>query len=246
MSGVRVSTRAATGEIFGRRTEAGTDVSSFDQHVLADAIRPSYSVDDYHALDMRGRGGQTATRGALADAIRRAYRTGNIPSTAFMGAHAGLAMAGLAMAGLAMAAGQRHREVKSIAHMGEEDVINELTANGLAGVAKRLKYLYDVTEEDEEDIKPDSLRGFATLMIKNRGMRLPQITVTDDGLIQAVWRRSRQGTLAMNFQESGDVEFTLLYGRWDQGTKRRRLSGELPPDQAMLHVGRFMRRVMEA
>ena len=177
----------------------------------------------------------------MADAIRRAYRTGNIPSTAFMGVHAGLAMAGLAMA-----AGQRHREVKSIARMGEEDVINELAANGLAGVAKRLKYLYDVTEEDEEDIKPDSLRGFATLMIKNRGMRLPQITVTDDGLIQAVWRRSRQGTLAMNFQESGDVEFTLLYGRWDQGTKRRRLSGELPPDQAMLHVGRFMRRVMEA
>ena len=243
MSGVRVSTRAATGEIFGRRTEseAGTDVSSFDQHVLADAIRPSYSVDDCHALYMRGRGGQTATRGALADAIRRAYRTGNIPSTAFMGAHAGLAMAGLAMA-----AGQRRREAKSIAHMGEEDVINELAANGLAGVAKRLKYLYDVTEEDEEDIKPDSLRGFATLMIKNRGMRLPQITVTDDGLIQAVWRRSRQGTLAMNFQESGDVEFTLLYGRWDQGTKRRRLSGELPPDQAMLHVDRFMRRVTEA
>lgn len=236
MSSVQVSTRAAIGEHFGRRmeSEAGTGVSSFDQHVLAD-IRSSYSVDDYQTLDMHDRGGQTATRSAWADAVRRTYRTGNIPSTVFVGA----------LVGLAMVAGQRHRDIKSIAHMGEEDVINELTAKGLAGVAKRLKYLYGVTEEDEEDIKPDSLRGFATLMIKNRDMHLPQITVTDDGLIQAVWRHSRQGTLVMNFQESGDIEFTLLYGRWDQGTKRYRLSGELPPDQAMLHVDHFVRRIME-
>ena len=105
-------------------------------------------------------------------------------------------------------------------------------------------YLYDVTEEDEEDIKLDSLRGFAAFMIKNRGMYPPQITVTDDGLIQAVWKHPRQGTLVMDFQESGDVKFTLLYGRWDQGTKRHKLSGELHPDQAMLHVGYFIHKIM--
>lgn len=128
--------------------------------------------------------------------------------------------------------------------MDDKEVINELAANGLAGVAKRLTYLYDVTEEGEEDVKLDSLRGFATLMIKNQNMHLPQITVTDGGLIQAVWKHPRQGTLVMDFQESGDVEFTLLYGRWDQGTKRRSLSGELHPDQAMQHVGYFVHKTM--
>ena len=237
MSGVQASTRTATGRRFGRRTEseAGTDVSLSDQHVWADTIRLSRSVDDYQTLDMHDRGGQTTTRGAWADAVRRTYRAGDVPSTMLIGS----------LWGLATTARQRHRDTEPIARMDVEGVINELAVSGLAGIARRLRHLYDVTEEDEEDIKPDSLRGFATLMIKNSGIHLPQITITDDGLIQAVWRHSRQGTLVMNFQESGDVEFTLLYGRWNQGTKRRRLSGELPPDQVMLYVDHFVRRIME-
>lgn len=140
---------------------------------------------------------------------------------------------------------QPDSDIEDMARMDDKEVIAKLVASGLAGVAERLAYLYDVTEEDEGAIKLDSMRSFAALMIKNRDIHMPQITVTDDGLIQAVWKRPRQGTLVMDFQESGDVEFTLLYGRWDQGAKRHKLSGELHPDQAMLHVGHFMYDVME-
>ena len=235
-----MSTRPVTGESFGRwtKSEAGTDAALvlLGQFVSAAILRQANTVDDCQILDMYGQGGQTTTRDAWADAARHIYRTRDIPRTVFMGELGGLVHG--------MALEQQYRDIEAITHMDDEGVINELTARGLAGVAKRLRYLYDVTGEDEEDIKLDSLRGFAIFVIKNRDMHLPQITVTDDGLIQTVWKHPRQGTLVMDFQESGDVEFTLLYGRWDQGTKRRKLSGELHPDQAMLHVGRFIHKIM--
>ena len=229
------STRPATSERLGYRTKSGVDTGvpdelrvSFEQYTSTAKI-PSDSIGDSQTMDMYGQDYQTSTRHVVADAARL---TRDTSSTAFGGLTYG------------MAARQLHRDIDAITHMDDKGVINELAARGLAGIAKRLEYLYDVTEEDEEDIKLDSLRGFATLVIKNRDMHLPQIAVTDDGLIQAVWKHPRQGTLVMDFQESGDVEFTLLYGMWDQGTKRRRLSGELHPDQAMLHVGHFVRAVI--
>ena len=131
---------------------------------------------------------------------------------------------------------------EAIASMDDKEVISELATRGLVDIAERLIHLYDVTEEDEEDIKLGSLRGFAIFMIKNQSIHMPQITITDDGLIQTVWKRPGRGTLVMDFQESDDVEFTLLYGKCDQETKRHNLSGMLHPDQAMLHVDHFVRR----
>ena len=205
------------------------------QHVqiTTDSMDPA---GDRQILNMYGQDDQTSTRGARVGDASQAYWTGHVSSTAFMGALVGLTGG--------MAFKKPHHDIEAITHMGDKEVIDKLSAWGLAGIAERLRYLYDVTGEDEEDIKLDSLRGFAILMIKNRDMHLPQITITDDGLIQAVWRHPRQGTLVMDFQESGDAEFTLLYGRWDQETKRRKLSGELHPDEVMLHVGHFVRDVM--
>ena len=243
MTDVQAPTWITTGGRFERRTESGvgTDVpvvlQALSKRHMSDIAL--FSPDDITNLQrwaMYDQDDQTSTRDVGVDAARQTYRTRNIPSTVFMGAVVDLTYG--------MAARQLHRDIDAIAHMDDKEVINELAAKGLTGVAKRLRYLYDVTEEDEEDVKLDSLRGFATLVIKNRDMYLPQITVTDDGLIQAVWKHPRQGTLVMDFQESGDVEFTLLYGRWDQGTKRRKLSGELHPDHAMLHVSHFVRKIM--
>ena len=108
---------------------------------------------------------------------------------------------------------------------------DSLTANGFADVAVRLQYLHDVTEPDEEAIKPDSVSSFAKFIMANRDLQRPQITVTVDGFIQAVWRQP-QGTLIMNFRDSGDVSFTLL-GKGGPETMRRKVSGKLSPDQTM-------------
>lgn len=238
MTGVQVSTRPASDERLRHQTKSVvyTGVKN-ESRILVEpymSIFSSDSVGDSQTLDIYVQDDQISTRDIVVDTERQTYRTTDIPSTAFMGAPVGYGMADK----------QLYRNIDAIAHMDDKEVINELKERGLAGVAKRLKYLYDITEEDEEDIKLDSLRGFATLVIKNCDMHMPQITVTDDGLIQAVWKHPRQGTLVMDFQESGDVEFTLLYGRWDQGTKRRKLNGVLYPDKAMLHVGHFVYAVM--
>ena len=242
MTDGQVSTRTATDKHFRSPAESGVDTNAsgrllalIEQQISTGATLPWDSSGDCQTLGIHGQDYQMSTRDVGVDAARHTRRTRDIPNTVFNGAPMGSSHdAGVR---------QLHRDIEAIAHMDDKEVINELVAKGLAGVAERLTYLYDVTEEDEEDIKLDSLRGFATLMIKNRYMHMPQITVTDDGLIQAVWKHPRQGTLVMDFQESGDVEFTLLYGRWDQGTRRRKLSGELHPDHAMYHVRHFVHQI---
>ena len=143
-----------------------------------------------------------------------------------------------------MTRGERRLNTKPIVRMGRDNVINELTTRGLEDFAERLQYLYEVTEEDEEGIRLDSLRSFAIFMIKNRGMTPPQITITTEGLIQAIWRHPRQGTLVMNFQDPDNIAFTLLYGRWDQETRRHNLSGTVSPDQAIMHAHYFVHKAM--
>ena len=240
MTGVPISTWPATGERLRHQIELRVDTDApgrsraLREQYMSTAIPSPDSVGDRQTWGTYGQDDQTSTRDVGMDAARQTCRTRNTSSAAFMSAPV-----------YNRAARQLHRDIDAITHMDDKEIISELAARGLADIARRLKYLYDVTEKDEEDVKLDSLRGFATFMIKNRDMHLPQIMVTDDGLIQTVWKHPRLGTLVMNFQESGDVGFTLLYGRWDQGTKRRKLSGELHPDQAMLHVGHFVRPTME-
>lgn len=246
---------------FWPQKEPGVDIDAIDmlrvlfEHLSTATILSQDSVSDCQTLGMYGQDDQTSTHDVKADTAHHTHAGESSHITYLPNRGAARQthqikdnhnMLFLGVRGLTydMVAEQRRRDVKAITSMGADEVINRLAARGLADAAERLTYLYDVTEEDEEDIKLNSLRGFAILMIKNRDMHPPQITVTDDGLIQAVWKHTRQGTLVMDFQESGDVEFTLLYGWWDQGTKRRKLSGELPPDQAMSHVGDFVRDVM--
>lgn len=243
MTDGQMSTEMTPGSHFRSQTESRNYIDTSKRLLLSlkdpahDTIFNMPTLTDHQTLDMSGRDNRTPTHDAELGTPPYTLLPENAPSTTFIDAPVGWTYG--------MAIRQPHHDVEAILRMDDKEVIKKLKMSGLAGVAERLTYLYDVTEEDEEDIKLDSLRGFAALVIKNRGIHLPQITVTDDGLIQAVWRHSQQGTLVMNFQESGDVEFTLLYGRWDQGTKRRRLSGELPPDQVILHIDHFVRRIME-
>ena len=237
MTDEQVSTKMDASSHPWRQTESRTDALEVLLPSLKDTMPNTSILVDRQTLDMSGQDNQISTRNIWLDAARYTRQPRVISNMALIDTSLGWTHG--------MVVRQPHHDVEAITRMDDKEVIAKLAASGLAGVAERLAYLYDVTEEDEEAIKLDSLRGFAALMIKNRDIHLPQITITDDGLIQAVWKRQRQGTLVMDFQESGDVEFTLLYGRWDQGTKRHKLSGELHPDQAMLHVGHFVHDVME-
>lgn len=224
MTSVHVSTRTAPSERFVSRTESGTgtDVpdmlrARLEQHKLAIVPIQPDALFDYQTLDTYWGSDQTSTRD-VGMGTREYLMHDIVPR-------------------------QQHFDIETITRMDDTEIVNKLDAEGFVNFAERLRYLYDVTGEDEEDIKLDSLRGFATFAIKNRGMHPPQITITADGLIQAVWKHPQQGTLVMDFQESGDIAFTLLYGKWDQETKRRKLIGELPSDQAMLHVGDFVHKI---
>lgn len=243
MSSMQTSTQSAPNERFGRQTQSrvGADIfgalqAPSKQDMLSIASFSSDTIPDFQILDTHGLHDPMSTRDAETDTAHSMPRT-NIHSTSHIG--------GLEHLLSGMASKQQFPGTDAIADMDKVAVIGVLNKWGFFDIANRLKYLHDVTEEDEEDIKLDSLRGFATFVIKNWYMHPPQITVTDDGLIQAVWKHHQQGTLVMDFQESGDIAFTLLYGRWDQGTTRRKLIGELSPDQVTRHVKDFIHDVVE-
>ncbi len=245
MISAQVSTQSAPDEHFWRRTKSRVhmDVSGalqapLEQDMPTIVFSPPDTIADFSISDMSKLRDQRSTHDVRMVTPYTPYRTDDVPKTSLIGELEHL------LSGMVFK--QQFLDTNTIADMDNAGVINELREYGFVGIANRLTYLYNVTEEDEEDIKLDSLRGFATFVIKSRDMYPPQITVTDDGLIQAVWKHQQQGTLVMDFQESGDIAFTLLYGRWDQGTKRRKLIGELPPDQAMRHVGSFVYSVMRA
>ena len=242
MSSVQASNQSVPNERFWRLAKLGDSADISDTLQAPSKQDPSstasFSPDaiaDFSILDIPGSHDQTSARDAKT-ATTNFMRQTNISSTSHMD--------GLEHLQSDMASRRQFRGADIIADMDKVKVIGVLNKWGLVDIANRLKYLYDVTEDDEEDIKLNSLRGFAAFIIKNQYTHPPQITVTDDGLIQAVWKHQQQGTLVMDFQESGDIAFTLLYGRWDQGTKRRKLIGDLSPDQAIWHVKHFIHDVV--
>lgn len=240
MSDVQISTRTKSDESFGRRANSNVETNilgklqaSLNQNMSASPFRQADTINPQitHMLGLRDQVPARDT-GTTATYFPDSAYIHNMPLTGWPE---------YLQYGMAY---KQQLDANTIADMDDAGVIDALKVYGLVAIADRLKYLYDVTEEDEEDVKLNSLRGFAVFVINNRNVHTPQITVTDDGLIQAVWKHPQQGTLVMDFQESGDIAFTLLYGRWDQRTKRHKLIGELPQGQAILHVKDFIYDVM--
>ncbi|MYB46981.1 MAG: hypothetical protein F4X71_04495 [Cenarchaeum sp. SB0662_bin_33] len=236
MNNVLTSTQTEPDESFGRRADSSVETirfgelqASLKQDMPTPPFRPVTLINP-QTPDMLGLRDQVPARDNRTTAhFTYTMDTHNIPLTGR-----------LEYLQSVMAYKQQFLDANTIAVMGDTEVIDALEGHGLVAIANRLKYLYGITEEDEEDVKLNSLRGFAVFVIKNRNVHTPQITITDDGLIQAVWKHPQQGTLVMDFHESGDIAFTLLYGRWDQETERYKLIGELPQDQAILHVKDFI------
>ncbi len=112
--------------------------------------------------------------------------------------------------------------------------------------ANRLAYLCKAAGEEHETIELQSLRGFIMFVMRRWLPPPTQIGITADGLIQAVWRLPRFGTLVMNFLKLGDIAFTCLYSQQSPGARRRKISGELPPHLTMRHIDDFVSKLTGA
>ena len=129
-----------------------------------------------------------------------------------------------------------------------EDIIRTLDSLGFNEIAERLTYLQKVVEEEEgeggEPIEFQSLKNFSIFVVRRQILPMPQIGITLEGLIHAVWDPPGIGTLVMNFLKSGDIAFTGLYRQHAPKSRRRRISGELPSDVVMRYLQDFMHTSM--
>ena len=124
-----------------------------------------------------------------------------------------------------------------------DDIIDALNYSDLSKIAARLKYLCEAVKEEGDIINFQSLRNFG-MFAMSRWLPRPEIVIDPDGRVEAVWRSPRAGTLTMDFEESGDITFTILYHDSAPGGGRiRRISGELPPDRAMKCIDDFVRKL---
>lgn len=126
---------------------------------------------------------------------------------------------------------------------GSKDVINALRSTNLNELAERLIHLYKAIEEEKGDtIKFQSLRNFG-MFVSRKQFPTPQIGIDSDGLVEAVWRLPLFGTLVLDFEESGDIKFTVLYYSKAPRGRVRRISGELPPDRLMRCIDDFVHKL---
>ena len=125
-----------------------------------------------------------------------------------------------------------------------EEVIGALAFLGFTDVAERLVYLHKIVKEEDESIILESLQGFALFMVREHKLPHPEIGITSDGFIQAVWRKPKYGTLAMNFLPSGDVTFAIVSYQQVPEAHMYRVNGVQPPHRVMYHVGKFIDGLM--
>ena len=125
-----------------------------------------------------------------------------------------------------------------------EEVIGALAFLGFTDVAERLVYLHKIAKEEDESIILESLQGFALFMVREHKLPHPEIGITSDGFIQAVWRKPKYGTLAMNFLPSGDVMFAIVSCQQIPEVRMYRVNGVQPPHRVMYHVGKFIDGLM--
>lgn len=97
MTSVQMSTRSATGEHFGRRTESGADMAgpvrlwaSPPGQFVPSTVLTTPAVGECQTLDMCGQDNQASTRDAGLDAARYIRQTRDVPNRVFIDAPVGL------------------------------------------------------------------------------------------------------------------------------------------------------------
>ena len=118
-----------------------------------------------------------------------------------------------------------------------EASMNELRGLGFQDTADRLANLYQTAAKEGAALAPGSLQHFVLFVSRERPLPIPEIGLSLDGCVQAVWQVPSCGSLAMNFLTSGNVEFSILYQNGPE--ERASRSGVSFVSNVMDDVGEF-------
>ena len=118
-----------------------------------------------------------------------------------------------------------------------EEIFNILDIAGCKKIAMRLRYLHEITQDDDPDdpaMQFTSLRELARFFTNEGSLSLPnpEIGISPNGLLQAEWHLNRASAL-MKFLPDGNVRFAATLGRRDG---QRPLQGEDTKEVALAKV----------
>lgn len=120
-----------------------------------------------------------------------------------------------------------------------ENNINALRDYGFDDIADQLTNLHQMVAAEGETIVPRSLQNFVLFVVRERNIPIPEIGLNPDGCIQTVWQAPSYGSLAMDFLDSGDVMFSILFYQHGLEAQKPR-SGVSSVRDIMNHIGEFM------
>ena len=96
-------------------------------------------------------------------------------------------------------------------------------------------------ETEKAITPPPSLRELALFFVSEQQCGEPEIGVSPNGILQAEWRVSDGGILAMKFLPDGLIQFAAI-SRPTGGQQPLRVHGTLPKDPTLDAVRAFIRR----
>ncbi|RMH45328.1 MAG: hypothetical protein D6694_04875 [Gammaproteobacteria bacterium] len=93
------------------------------------------------------------------------------------------------------------------------DLFENLDIPYASRLAKRLRYLYELREEElpeEMPLSTDSIFSFYLFMEQNPSLAYPQVTLTSEGDIHAVWSKSSNKLLSIDFTGKTSIRYVLF------------------------------------
>ena len=121
------------------------------------------------------------------------------------------------------------------------DIFDALKTAGLGGVARRIRQLDNLIQNDpaEKPIDIKSLQKFTQFLLKNRDMSSPAISTSMDGFIHAEWQLGRKDIAVMIFLPSGLVRFTIVVDSECKDEQDWNIRGTLPPEMMLKSLKEF-------
>ena len=122
-----------------------------------------------------------------------------------------------------------------------DDALATLSQNGLTRVANRIAYLAGLHAEDptEPTVNLDSLKYLLDVIVKNRALSDPRLTLTDDGYMHAEWPTRQGGRIVMTLLPSGLADYAAISEKATSGSEIKRVNGRHFIEEAIGAVSWF-------